>query len=252
MSKELPYFRFVVQEWQNGDISLEDYEMQGLFINICAYYWVKDCSATLAMLYKRFSNSKEVINQLIELDILKHETESDYIQINFLNEQFDILSEARKRRQQAGSKGGKQRSSNARAMVKLKDKDKERIRKGEDKERIPFEAFWDLYGKKNDRHKSEKKWDSFSNQDQKTIIDFIPRYKKLQPDPKFRKYPMSFFNNRPWEDELKGHGQKVNGDVIHFRDQNNHTVRTHPKEGFDEFVANSKIGGYIIEVVKKR
>ena len=37
MAKELPYFRFTVQEWQNGKISLESYELQGLFMSRCGY-----------------------------------------------------------------------------------------------------------------------------------------------------------------------------------------------------------------------
>ena len=32
MAKELPYFRFTAAEWLNDDISLESYELKGLFI----------------------------------------------------------------------------------------------------------------------------------------------------------------------------------------------------------------------------
>lgn len=130
MAKELPYFRFTAQEWQNGLISLEDYELKGLFIDLCAYYWVQDCSVTKAMLEKRFRNDKALLNQLFELGILKHEEKTDLAIINYLNEQFDVLSEKRKRRQDAGRKGGKQKSSNAKAKPKqnssYKDKDKDK------------------------------------------------------------------------------------------------------------------------------
>lgn len=130
MAKELPYFRFTAQEWQNGDISLESYQIKGFFIDICAYYWLKDCSVTQAMLKKRFNNDIEFINELIEIDILGLDINTDYIIISFLDEQFDKLSESRKRRQQAGYKGGKKRSSNAKAMLKqnlsYKDKDKDK------------------------------------------------------------------------------------------------------------------------------
>ena len=117
MAIELPYFRFEVQSWQNGDISLENYELQGLFISICGYYWTKDCSVTLAMLQKKYSNAREaiLIDKLIELTILKHEKRHDKVEIVFLNRQFDLLSEKRKRRQDAGSKGG-----NATAMRQQK------------------------------------------------------------------------------------------------------------------------------------
>ncbi|CAB4165286.1 hypothetical protein UFOVP916_8 [uncultured Caudovirales phage] len=115
MATELPYFRFTVQEWQNGNISLERYELQGLFISICGYYWMQDCSITLALLQKKFSNAIPLINELIELGILKHEKKHDKINIDFLMTQFDLLSEKRKLRQVAGSKGG-----NAKAMLKQK------------------------------------------------------------------------------------------------------------------------------------
>lgn len=124
MAKELPYFRFTVQEWQNGKISLESYELQGLFINVCCYYWINDCSITLAMLKKRFRDANHLLDELINLGILKHERRHDKIKIDFLIKQYELLSEKRKRRQEAGSKGG-----NAKAMLKqkcsYKDKDKD-------------------------------------------------------------------------------------------------------------------------------
>lgn len=120
MASELPYFRFTVQEWQNGNISLERFELQGLFISICGFYWLQDCSITLALLQKKFNTN--MIQELIDLGIIKHENRHDKIEIVFLNKQYDLLSEKRKLRQSAGSKGG-----NAKAKLKqkgsYKDKD---------------------------------------------------------------------------------------------------------------------------------
>lgn len=39
MANELPYFRFIVQAWQNGKISLEAYELKGIFIDVYGYYY---------------------------------------------------------------------------------------------------------------------------------------------------------------------------------------------------------------------
>ena len=58
MSKELPYFRFTVSEWLNGDISLEDFTSKGVFIDICAFYWFRDYSVTIAMLEKHYSYAR--------------------------------------------------------------------------------------------------------------------------------------------------------------------------------------------------
>ena len=128
MAKELPYFRFTPQEWQNGNISLESYELRGLFVDVCCYYWVKDCSITLALLKKRFSNDIKLLNQLIKLEIITKENDKGFMSISFLDKQYDLLSERRQRRQIAGAKGGKKKSSNAKAKLKqsssYKDKDK--------------------------------------------------------------------------------------------------------------------------------
>ena len=44
MAKDLPYFKFFCSEWNDGDITLESYEAQGVFINICSYYWSNECN----------------------------------------------------------------------------------------------------------------------------------------------------------------------------------------------------------------
>jgi hypothetical protein len=165
MAKELPYFRFTVQDWQNGKISLESYELQGLFISVCGYYWINDCSLTLAMLQKKFSNAKDLLKELISLNIIKHENRHDKVEIEFLNIQYDLLSEKRKLRQIAGSKGG-----NAKAMLKQKDsyKDKDKD-KDKDKEYInplfleSFEKWMKYKSERKEKYKSESSEKSFYN-----------------------------------------------------------------------------------------
>lgn len=124
MAKELPYFRFTASEWLNDDISIESYAHKGAFIDFCAYYWSQDCDVTLEKLKKKFSNATSLLKDLISIGIIKHESKHDKIKIDFLMTQYDLLSEKRKLRQSAGSKGG-----NAKAMLKqkgsYKDKDKD-------------------------------------------------------------------------------------------------------------------------------
>ena len=111
MANELPYFKFIVQAWQNGKISLESYELKGLFIEVCGYLWINDCSVTLAMLKKKYSNATAMLDELIEVGILKHEKRHDKVEIDFLSKQALELNEKRKRLQYAGSKGGKAKAS---------------------------------------------------------------------------------------------------------------------------------------------
>ena len=200
MSKELPYFRFTAFEWLNDDISLEDYQTKGVFIDVCAYYWFKDCSITKAMLEKRFSTVMPVIELLFESGIIKFRNGDDFIEISFLNKQFDELSELRKQRQSAGSKGGKQRASKAKAKLKqnpsYKDKDKDK-----DKDKIPFQQFWDLYDKKvYDKSGCENKWNNLSDSDRQKIIDTIPAFKKSIKDIQYLPYPATYLNQKRWND----------------------------------------------------
>ena len=86
MAKELPYFKFFCSEWSDGDITLESYEIQGLFINICSYYWSNNCEMTLIKLKKKFKGNDNLINELIDSEIIK--IIYDNVYINFLDEQL--------------------------------------------------------------------------------------------------------------------------------------------------------------------
>lgn len=105
MAKELPYFKFYIGDWNNGDITLETYEIQGLFVNICAYYWSKDCDLSMVNLHKKFRNDKAGITQLIESDIIKVDQEN--VSISFLNEQFESKEVQKITNRINGLKGGR-------------------------------------------------------------------------------------------------------------------------------------------------
>ena len=130
MAKELPYFRFTVQEWQNGDISIEDYRLKGVFIDVCGFYWIRDCNVTEQMLSKRFSDASDEISALKSASIIKCFASGE-ISIKFLDEQWEELSKVKLKRVKAGRLGGVA-SAQARAKQKpskcssYKDKDKDK------------------------------------------------------------------------------------------------------------------------------
>ena len=111
MAKDLPYFKFFCSEWSDGDITLENYEIQGLFINICSYYWSNNCELELSKLNKRFKNDFN-IETLIENNIIK--INGSFISISFLDKQLI------EREQQSAlkSKGGKA-SAEAKRLLKI-------------------------------------------------------------------------------------------------------------------------------------
>jgi len=41
-----------------------------------------------------------------------------------------------------------------------------------------------------------------SQADKLKIKEYIPKYKKAQPDKKYRKNPETFLNNKSWHDEI--------------------------------------------------
>jgi hypothetical protein len=145
MAKEIPFFKFFVGEWANGDITAESYNTQGVFINICSIYWTKEGELTEKFIRKKIKDNK-AINDLIESEIIK--VVDGFIKISFLDEQLTECEDIRKRNSAAGKKSASKRALNKRSTTvqqpfnetstKLQplreDKDKEKIR--EDKEKI--------------------------------------------------------------------------------------------------------------------
>ena len=112
MAKDLPYFKFFCSEWSDGDITLETYEMQGLFINICAYYWSNECTLEVSKLKKRFRNDTNLVDLLIKNNLLKQI--AGFIKISFLDEQ----KLEREEQSKIKSKGGKA-SAEAKKLLKI-------------------------------------------------------------------------------------------------------------------------------------
>lgn len=79
-----------------------------------------------------------------------------------------------------------------------------------------WEQFWNDYDKKTgDQSRLIPKWMKLSDAERELIKAYIPKYKKAQPNKKFRKNPGTFLNNKTWYDELidytkNGSGQKTN------------------------------------------
>lgn len=105
MAKELPYFKFYCSEWNDGDITLEDYHHQGVFINVCSYYWSNECNVSKQKLYKRFRGLEDEVDYLESLNLIKIKSEN--VIINFLNEQWKERGNKSKINSINGAKGGR-------------------------------------------------------------------------------------------------------------------------------------------------
>lgn len=120
MAKELPYFKFNSSEWISGEITLEPLDVQGAFINICAYYWFKSGSITLTEINRRLKLKQATINRLLDGNHIK--LNGDLIEITFLREQFDERGMISKRNSANGKKGGAPKG-NKNAKIKAETKE---------------------------------------------------------------------------------------------------------------------------------
>jgi hypothetical protein len=87
MAKDLPYFKFNVSEWNDGDITICSMEAQGLFINLCSLYWSKEGRLSFSNVKRRFNGCNTTVwEELVNEQIIK--LEGDNIFISFLDEQL--------------------------------------------------------------------------------------------------------------------------------------------------------------------
>lgn len=72
-----------------------------------------------------------------------------------------------------------------------------------EKPKIDFEIFWNLYNKKlGSKDNCNKKWDKLSLEIQQKIINILPDYHKSITDKTYQPYPETWLNQKRWENEI--------------------------------------------------
>lgn len=167
MAKDLPYFKFFVSEWNDGDITLEDFETQGLFINLCAYYWSNECEITLSKSIKKFRHiSKDCFDNLISAEIIK--VVDDLIIINFLDEQ----KEERIQNSKSKSKGGRA-SAEARRLKKLAENQQKLNTSSTDVQQVLNSCSTETQVLREEERREEKKREENKINKKKIDLDII-------------------------------------------------------------------------------
>jgi hypothetical protein len=64
-----------------------------------------------------------------------------------------------------------------------------------------FKKFYSMYGKQVTKKPSLLKWLKLTDQDIERIMAHVPRFVKATPDVKYRPNPLTYLNQRRWEDE---------------------------------------------------
>jgi len=77
-----------------------------------------------------------------------------------------------------------------------------------------FERFWNLYNKKVDKKKCEKKWKLLTKEQRTKIFETLPAYIESTPNVKFRKNPYTYLNNESWNDEIVSATKNTNNGLF--------------------------------------
>jgi len=108
MAKELPYFKFEPNQWENGNIQMFSREEKGLFIDLCSMYWSRlgDVPLKLAI-QKLCAGNATAFDSLIKEGIFT--IENDFICIDFLNEQLSDFEDTSKQNSKNAKEGWEKR-----------------------------------------------------------------------------------------------------------------------------------------------
>lgn len=162
MAKELPYYQFEPAEYLTKDISFCSLSAQGLFTNVCAYYWQRQCKLTKTQFLKRL-NYPELFDELVSEGVI--DLENDNIKIKFLYEQYCKVTNVSKVNSANGSKGGRPKKENQiKSEIKANENPIESQSKGIREDKIKEEEI---------KKENNNTLSSSSNIDFAGLLDFI-------------------------------------------------------------------------------
>jgi len=108
MAKELPYFKFEPNQWENGNIQILSREEKGMFIDLCSMYWSRlgDVPLKLAI-QKLCAGNATALNSLCDEKII--EVLDGNIFIKFLSEQLNEFDDVSKQNSKNAKEGWEKR-----------------------------------------------------------------------------------------------------------------------------------------------
>jgi hypothetical protein len=108
MAKELPYFKFEPNQWDNGNIQMLSREDKGLFIDLCSMYWSRLGEVPLKLaIQKLCAGNATALSSLCDEKII--EVIDGNIFINFLSEQLNEFDDISKQNSKNAKEGWEKR-----------------------------------------------------------------------------------------------------------------------------------------------
>lgn len=65
-----------------------------------------------------------------------------------------------------------------------------------------FDLWWEMYDLKCGKDKCMKKWEKLSEKEKEACLQATPAYVASTPDKQFRKRPLTYLNQKAWNDEI--------------------------------------------------
>lgn len=184
---QLQWFKFSPANWTMGRISKMPYEVQGAFIRLCCIYWNKECELEVENARLELLDIPEAYDTLIKYSIITDDTE--YIAIDFLDEQYNNIMNTKRKLSEAGKRGAKAKQSKAKGKAKgrLRETPADKIR--EDKNREIYLSIEHLTLYQDEYVKLCEVWAEPLVQN---VLDAIGNYKNIG------KYKSLYLTARQW------------------------------------------------------
>lgn len=201
MAKELPYFKFEPSEWLEGNIQICSDEAVVCFINLASGYWLKLGELSYAFALQKYCRrNASIIQELIDNEIIT--LNDDKINIKFLDDLLNEREAVSDKRRRAAEK--RWNDANALQVESKSNAKREEKRREKKNVNISFIEFWNLYDKKiGNKIKCEEKWNRLKDSEREKIIDTLPKFKSNIKDKQYQPHPLTYLNNRRWEDEIQ-------------------------------------------------
>lgn len=108
MAKELPYFKFEPNQWENGNIQMLSREDKGLFMDLCSMYWSRLGDVPLKLATQKLcAGNATALNPLCDEKII--EVIEGNIFIKFLSEQLNEFEDTSKQNSKNAKEGWEKR-----------------------------------------------------------------------------------------------------------------------------------------------
>ena len=138
MAKELPYFKFEPNQWENGNIQICSKEDKGLFIDVCCMYWSRLGELPFKLVIQKLCNGNaNALQGLIDAEIIG--INNDLILIDFLDNQLNEFQETSEKRANAANKRWKNASAmqvQCKSNAIREEKRREKKRKEDNRKRF--------------------------------------------------------------------------------------------------------------------